>query len=87
MGDDHVYRLWESLYRTAQEMIWVSVMEPVGREREHMAAKAKVAQPAGSLSLDPALEIPRYLTAVDIHCMPGGYHSEAFDGDIAQGAL
>lgn len=87
MNEDHQYRMWGALYRTAQEMIWASVNESLSRQTKDMAEKADIAVPKGSLSLNPDLEIPRYLTAVDIHCMPGGYHSEAFEGDVTQGAL
>jgi ubiquinone/menaquinone biosynthesis C-methylase UbiE len=39
------------------------------------------------LTLNPALPIPAYHTAVDIHCMPGGYHSEHGADDITAGAV
>jgi SAM-dependent methyltransferase len=87
MENDHVYRTWESLYRTAQEMIWTSVIEPIARERDAMIEKARISKPLGSLKLNPDLAVPRYISAVDIHCMPGGYHSEDIEGDVAQGAL
>jgi hypothetical protein len=35
------------------------------------------AAPLGSLTLDPALPLPKYVTGVDIHCMPGGYAASA----------
>ena len=38
------------------------------------------------LSLDPTLPIPRYVSAVDHHCMPGSYHRERFEGDVTAGA-
>lgn len=87
MNGNYYYRLWASLYRTAQEMMWSCVAEPILRQREDMARAAVVENPAGSLKLNPALEVPRYLSAVDIHCMPGSYHSEVIDGDVMQGAL
>ena len=87
MQNDHIYRMWESLYRTAQEMIWTSVVEPIARDRHAMIEKARISHPLGSLTLDPDLVLPRYITAVDIHCMPGGYHTEDVEGDIAAGAL
>ena len=68
--------MFSTLLRTSQEMMWSSCQKPV--EREFSSLNAVVAQPAqragGSLRLDPVLEIPRYHTAVDIHCQPGGYH-------------
>ncbi len=41
----------------------------------------------GSLTLDPSLPLPKYVTGVDIHCMPGGYCGERASDDVAVGAL
>jgi len=87
MDGDYYYRLWGSLYRTAQELLWNSVLEPISRHAPELATRARIEAPLGSLTLDPTLEIPRYVSAVDIHCMPGGYHSESFEGDVTAGAL
>lgn len=38
------------------------------------------------LSLDPSLELPRYVSAVDHHCMPGSYHTELTEGDVTGAA-
>jgi len=39
-----------------------------------------------TLRLDPAVAVPRYQQAVDIHCMPGSYHGEERPGDVSAGA-
>jgi ubiquinone/menaquinone biosynthesis C-methylase UbiE len=39
-----------------------------------------------TLELDAAVEVPRYQSAVDIHCMPGSYHGEERPGDVSAGA-
>lgn len=31
--------------------------------------------------------VPRYIDAMDIHCMPGNYHAVSRDNDVRQGAL
>lgn len=87
MKDNYYYQTWGSLYRTAQEMLWTSVAEPVLRQSDDLARKATVENPKGTLELNDELEVPRYLTAVDIHCMPGSYHTERFKGDVSAGAL
>lgn len=87
MDGNYYYRLWGALYRSGQEMLWSSVAEPALRQAETLAERAKIAEPIGSLKLNPELEVPRYLTAVDIHCMPGGYHGERFEGDVLSGVL
>jgi ubiquinone/menaquinone biosynthesis C-methylase UbiE len=37
--------------------------------------------------LDPNIELPRNVTALDVHWMPGCYHTEYFEGDVTAGAL
>ncbi|MFN3592657.1 MAG: methyltransferase domain-containing protein, partial [Thermaurantiacus sp.] len=39
------------------------------------------------LEVDPEFATPRYVTAIDIHCMPGGYAGEVAPGDVSTGAL
>ncbi|MBM3515986.1 MAG: methyltransferase domain-containing protein, partial [Alphaproteobacteria bacterium] len=48
-------------------------------------AKAK-SGPLGTLSLDPAFVMPKYLTELDIHRKPGGYHGEEVPEDVGSGA-
>jgi len=38
-------------------------------------------------SAEPGTEIPKYHRGVDIHCMPGGYHTEFTADDVANGAV
>lgn len=86
-GDPH-YRMFSALLRTSQEMMWSASQQPVQRNLRDLAEKAKDADSAGgSLRLDPDLEIPRYHKAVDIHCQPGGYHTEVTRDDVAPGAV
>ncbi len=87
MKNDGHYQAWSSLLRTSQEMMWSSAQIPVQRSLASLVEKARSAAPTGSLSLDPGLQIPAYHTAVDIHCQPGGYHTEYTDDDVAQGAI
>lgn len=88
MENDGYFRFWSALQRNSQEMMWKSTQVPVERELDHIVAKSKDAERGlGSLTLDASLEIPRYHQLVDIHCMPGGYHSEFRQDDIANGAL
>ncbi len=83
------FQSYAATNRSAQELLWGSVIDTVEREmprlqREAAALEGKV----GSLTLDPAFEVPRYVTALDIHCMPGGYVGDSSDTrQIAAGAL
>jgi SAM-dependent methyltransferase len=86
-----LYRVWSSLRYNAQEMVWASVQGVVERALPKMNELAKDAadtNPAsGSLRLNPNLEIPKYVSALDVHLMPGCYHTEYTDDDVAQGAV
>jgi SAM-dependent methyltransferase len=88
MTQDPHYKMFSSLLRTSQEMMWSAAQIPVERNLGELVDKAKSTKgPGGTLTLDPGLEIPRYHTAVDIHCQPGGYHTEVCDDDVAAGAI
>ena len=85
---DEYGQLVSALRRTTQELMWDSVGESVERQLSGLIAKARIkARPLGSLRLDPALQIPRYQTAIDIHGMPGNYHTDLTRDDVFDGAL
>ena len=89
MANDPYFRFWSALQRNSQEMMWKSTQLPVERQLDELIARGRAAggRTLGSLKLDPDLEIPRYHRAVDIHCMPGGYHTEFAADDLANGAV
>ena len=41
----------------------------------------------GSLRLNPSVRIPRAVTGLDVHLMPGCYHTEFTDSDVAVAAI
>jgi SAM-dependent methyltransferase len=92
MVKDEHYQAWSSLLRTSQEMMWDSVRTSVQRQLGALIEKSKKldgkgGKAGGTLRLDPDLEVPKYHTAVDIHCMPGGYHTDLTADDVAAGAV
>jgi hypothetical protein len=87
MQDDPYFRFWSALQRNSQEMMWKAAQLPVERQLGDLIARAEGAGACGSLRLDPDLPVPRYHAAVDIHCMPGGYHTEFVPNDLANGAV
>mgnify|MGYP005994269609 CR=1 FL=1 len=88
MESDPYFTFWSAMQRNSQEMMWKSVQLPVERQLpELLAEAAAIEAPIGSLRLDPDLDVPRYHNAVDIHCMPGGYHTEFVESDVANGAV
>jgi SAM-dependent methyltransferase len=84
------FRAWSALRYSAQEMTWWSVMPQIERRahelNETAAAIAKTSG-AGSLELDSTLEIPRDVSAMDIHLQPGCFHTEFAANDAVAGAL
>lgn len=88
MDEEPNYRWMGALKRTSQEMLWDSVITSIERQLPTLMERAKDrSQPLGSLTINPDFVVPAYQTAVDIHCMPGSYHSEFSEDDIAIGAL
>lgn len=85
------YRFYSTLRYNAQEMCFLSVQDGIERalpEMIRVSREAAERNPAGgSLRLDPTLEMPRYLTALDVHLTPGCFHNEWVEDDVAQGAV
>lgn len=89
MTRDFYFQHYAAANRIAQELLWESVLDSVDRQLPEMIERAKQLSggtPA-ALETDPAFATPRYVTAIDIHCMPGGYAGEVTPDDISVGAL
>jgi len=84
MLDEPYTQMWSSIARTLQEMLWDNQGEITAREMPRLKAEAKkyLRDPKGSLTLDSNFKTPRYVDAVDIHCMPGGYQTSLTDDDL-----
>lgn len=88
MEREDYYQMWGSLLRSSQELMWKACQLPVERQLPELVNAAQASESKYStLKLDPNLEIPAYHRAVDIHCQPGGYHTEFTSDDIASGAV
>ena len=88
MVEEPYFQAYAATNRSAQELLWASVIDTIEREMPRLQREAaRLEGKVGTLALDPALEVPRYVTALDIHCMPGGYASGADPQQIAAGAL
>jgi SAM-dependent methyltransferase len=80
MYADPYWQMWSSLKRGNQEMSYAARSLVLDHEYDALAARAaRSGKGRATLKLDPALKVPRYITAIDIHCMPGGY--DADDGE------
>jgi ubiquinone/menaquinone biosynthesis C-methylase UbiE len=87
MSSEPVYQTWSALRRSSMEMRQQAGRSLVLRQLPRLIERAEALN-AGSpmLQLDPSVEVPRYASAVDIHCMPGGYHTELVPGDVSAAA-
>lgn len=87
MNRDPWHRMWSALKRNSMEMRQHNGRQVVLRQLDELDAMARqFNEHSGMLELDPAIAQPEYQTAVDIHCQPGGYHSEERPGDVTVGA-
>jgi SAM-dependent methyltransferase len=80
-------KLWSAMARTIQEMLWDGAGNTVERQLPDLISRAKIAKPRGTLTLDPSVKTPRYNGEIDIHCMPGGYHTDLTEDDVFAGAI
>jgi SAM-dependent methyltransferase len=87
LAADPAYVAWSSLRRHLMEGRQQAGRFVALRAAGELAARARSLS-AGSttLRLDAAVRMPRYLVAVDAHCMPGGYGEEHASGDVAAAA-
>jgi SAM-dependent methyltransferase len=85
------FRFYSSMRYNAQEMTWLSVQDTIERALPQLidvADEAARRRPAGgTLRLNPDVEIPRAVSSLDIHLMPGCYHTEFMDNDVAVAAM
>ena len=87
MNDDPFHQLWSAAKRNSMEMRQQNGRALVLRQLDDLDAKASALNEGkDTLELHPKIAIPRYQSAVDIHCMPGSYHGEARAGDVSAGA-
>lgn len=88
MEQSPLYMGYSLLVRGTQELLWDTVGEAVERQLSSLIDKADaLGAGKGSLTLDASLPLPSYTAAVDIHVMPGGFHTEITEKDVFAGAL
>jgi ubiquinone/menaquinone biosynthesis C-methylase UbiE len=85
--EDPMFQWWSALRRATMENRqqagrWVTL-----RQAEALNARAAALTKGGKqLKLNADVKLPRYVEAVDHHCMPGSYHTELVDGDVTGAA-
>jgi len=91
METEASYRFYSTTRYNAQEMCYLSVIDPVERALPEMidiARTAAAVNPAeGSLRTDPDFAVPDYVSTLDVHLAPGCFHTEHTEDDVAQGAV
>ncbi len=91
MKQEKMFKLFSAVRTNAQEIVFASVIPAVEREMDVLAEKAEglftESSAGGSLTLNPELDIPRSVTAIDVHRAPGGYATEYDNKDIAAGVM
>lgn len=86
--EDPAYRYWSSLWCRSQDLLWRYVGESVEARAPRLRDSYRTRTGSrGSLRLDPALQLPRYLVARDVHAMPGGYGRDEHAEDLRAGAM
>ena len=85
---DPAFTVYSAARVEAQRMVWKSVIPGVERERERLEALAAAPDTADvTLELDPALAVPRNVSAVDVHLMPGAYAGDSGGAVLGAGAV
>lgn len=87
-ADDPLFKAYLSVNRISQELQWFSVIDSIEKDIDEIEHKAHNLKPVGgSLSVDPDFEVPKYVSSLDIHCMPGGYFGPEGANPLHAGAL
>lgn len=88
LNETFYFRAGNLLGRAAQELVWDTAGESIERQLDELIEAARPrADDKGTVRTNPDLEIPRYIQAVDIHAMPGNFHTEIRADDVYAGAL
>lgn len=76
MRPDPSFKIYSAMRVQAQHMVWSSVSPTVDRELERLEGEAAaVSDLPGSVIIDQTLAVPRNVSAIDVHLMPGSYVS------------
>ena len=88
MQTSFYYRGSNAIGRAAQELVWDTVGESIERQLPYLIELAKPrSTDKGTVRVNPTMDMPRYIEEVDIHVMPGNFHTEIADDDVYAGAL
>ncbi len=91
MWQEPGYLFFSGLNRTAQELMWDSIVDPIERNQARLeAAYARLhASPnrKGTVALDPHFTPPTGIRQVNIHLQPVNYAADDGESDVMAGAF
>lgn len=87
MRGDPSFALYTAARMEAQRMVWRSVIPGVERERDRLEALAAETRALARVALDPEMAVPRNVSAIDVHLMPGAYSGEVGGALLGPGAV
>ncbi|MBL8644819.1 MAG: class I SAM-dependent methyltransferase [Rhodospirillaceae bacterium] len=85
-----MYQTWGAMVYTSQDFMWETVGDTVDRLRPAFEARAKeiaAGKRLGTLTLNPALEIPEPIASTEIHRQPGNYFFQNTPDDLTAAML
>ena len=89
MLPDTYFQHYAAVNRVSQERLWDSVLDSIDRQRDDLenSIAEQSRRNKGELRIPESFEVPHYVSALDIHCMPGGYAGREETSGGALGAL
>lgn len=83
LAREPIWQWWSALRRATMETRQQAGRWTTIRQADSLNETARALTEGDErLQLDPKLSLPRGVTAIDHHCMPGSYHSELVPGDV-----
>ncbi len=82
-----LYKLWSSLNRASQHRMWAMLAEQIDADYDRIATAASTQIGVAKVEASNSFSPPDYIRKADIHCQPGGYLLDRFDGDLGAGLL
>ncbi len=92
LKDETYFKFYSSMRCNTQEMVFRSVIPTVERNQQELKTKAKAFSKStrkakGTLNIPKGFVVPRSVSALDVHLMPGNYDTEYGKDDVVQGAI
>lgn len=87
-GGDPLFKAYLAINRSSQELQWFSVIDALEDQADALEKKAEsLPKAGGTLEIPADFDVPKYISSLDIHCMPGGYCGPEGASKLHAGAL